>query len=124
DAYDDPSAEANLGSYRSFFGLSACTTANGCFTRVDQRGGTAYPIANKGWAEEISLDVDMVSAICPNCRTLLVEADSNSLANLGAAVNRAVAMGAVAVSNSYGGGEYGSETTDSGAYYNHPGVAV
>jgi subtilase family serine protease len=124
DAFDDPNAEANLATYRSHFGLSACTTAGGCFRKVDQRGGTAYPAANKGWAEEISLDVDMVSAICPNCTILLVEADTNSLANLGAAVNRAVAMGAMAVSNSYGGGEYSGETSDSGTYYNHPGVAV
>ena len=124
DAYDDPNAESNLASYRSFFGLTACTTASGCFRKVDQRGGTAYPIADRGWAEEISLDVDMVSAICPNCHILLVESDDNSLANLGAAVNRAVALGAMAVSNSYGGGEYSGESSDSAAYYNHPGVAV
>ena len=122
DAFDDPNAATNLASYRSFFGIPACGT--GCFTKVDQRGGTQYPIADRGWAEEISLDLDMVSAICPNCHILLVEADDNSLANLGAAVNRAVAMGAMAVSNSYGGGEYSGESSDSAAYYNHPGVAV
>jgi len=119
DAYDDPNAAADLAQYRAHFGLPAAS-----FTKVDQRGGTAYPIADKGWAEEISLDLDMVSAICPNCGILLVEADDNSMANLGAAVNRAVAMGAAAVSNSYGGGEYGSEASDSSAYYDHPGVVV
>jgi hypothetical protein len=122
DAYDDPNAASNLATYRSYWNLPAC--GSGCFAKVDQRGGTSYPSANKGWAEEISLDLDMVSAICPNCHILLVEADSNSLANLGAAVNRAVAMGAVAVSNSYGGGEYSGETSDSNSYFNHPGVVV
>jgi subtilase family serine protease len=121
DAFDDPNAEADLGHYRSQFGLPACTTANGCFRKVNQNGGTTPPSSNVGWAEEISLDIDMVSAICPNCHILLVEATSASFANLGAAVNRAATMGAVAISNSYGG----SDTRDSSApFYNHPGIAV
>jgi subtilase family serine protease len=122
DAYDDPTAEADLGVYRSQYGLPACTTANGCFRKVDQNGGTKYPKVNGGWAQEISLDLDMASAICPNCHLLLVEASSASFANLGAAVNRAAAMGANVVSNSYGG----SDASDSsyGSYYNHPGVAI
>src|SRR3954452_5777773 len=73
DAYDDPNAESNLNTYRSTFGIAACTTANGCFRKVNQSGGTTPPAADPGWAEEISLDVDMVSAICPNCHILLVE---------------------------------------------------
>ncbi|MGI5133997.1 MULTISPECIES: hypothetical protein [unclassified Streptomyces] len=60
DAYDDPNAEADLAVYRQQFGLPACTTANGCFSKVSQRGGTDYPAPNAGWAGEISLDVDMV----------------------------------------------------------------
>jgi subtilase family serine protease len=119
DAYDDPNAASDLANYRSFFGIPAAN-----FTKVDQNGGTSYPAADYGWSQEISLDLDMVSAICPNCKILLVEANSNSLTDLGTAVNRAVAMGAVAVSNSYGGGEYSGETSDSATYYNHPGVAV
>src|SRR5213076_992524 len=101
---DDPNAESNLGVYRAKFGLPACTTANGCFKKVNQSGGTTPPTGNTGWAEEISLDVDMASAICPNCNILLVEASSNSYANLGTAVNRAATMGAKSISNSYGGG--------------------
>jgi len=121
DAFNDPNAESDLAVYRSQFGLPACTTANGCFRKVDQNGGTNYPRRNTGWAEEISLDVDMVSAICPGCHILLVEASSNSFANLGASVNRAATMGANAISNSYGG----SDTADSSApFYNHPGIAV
>src|SRR5438067_6931570 len=123
DAYDDPTAESDLAVYRSQFGLSACTTANGCFKKVNQSGGTSYPSANTGWAEEISLDLDMVSAICPNCHILLVEASSASFANLAAAVDEAAALGANAISNSYGGGEYSNEGNDQ-SHYNHPGIAV
>jgi len=125
DAYDDPNAEADLAVYRSTFGLPACTTANGCFRKINQTGGTTYPRGSGSWAEEISLDLDMVSAICPGCHILLVEATSASLANLGTAVNTAAkTAGVVAISNSYGGTEYSSETTDEGKYYNHPGIAI
>src|SRR5258708_34198633 len=124
DAFDDPKAATDLAYSPTYFGIPLGTGGNGTFTKVDQRDGTAYPAANYGWSQEISLDLDMVSAICPKCNILLVEADSNSLADLGTAVNRAVAMGAMAVSNSYGAGEYSSETTDSQTYFNHPGAAV
>ena len=124
DAYDDPNAEADLGVYRSQFGLPACTTANGCFRKVDQNGGTSYPSGDTGWAEEISLDLDMVSAVCPNCRILLVEASSNFLTDLGSAVNGAATLGASEISNSYGGGESSSDTSFDSQYYNHPGVAI
>ena len=124
DAYNDPNAEADLGVYRSQFGISACTTANGCFKKVNQSGGTKYPTNNGGWAQEISLDLDMVSAICPNCHILLVEASSASLANLGTAVNEAAKLGATEISNSYGGGESSNETSSQAAYYNHPGIVI
>lgn len=123
DAFDDPNAESDLATYRSQFGLPACTTANGCFRKVNQRGGTTPPAADAGWAGEISLDVDMVSAVCTQCHILLVETDDNSLDNLGAGVNTAVSLGAKYVSNSYGGSEDSSET-GSDTFYNHPGVAV
>ncbi|MFD8006619.1 S53 family peptidase [Streptomyces mirabilis] len=124
DAYDDPSAEADLAVYRSQYGLPACTTANGCFKKTDQNGGTKYPHGNSGWAEEISLDLDMVSAACPNCKILLVEAGSASMTNLGTAVNTAVRLGAKFVSNSYGGSESSSDATYDSSYFNHPGVAI
>lgn len=124
DAYDDPNAEADLSVYRSAFGLAPCTTANGCFRKVDQSGGTSYPRANGGWAQEISLDLDMVSAICPNCHILLVEATTNSLADLGTAVNEAAKLGANAISNSYGGSESSSDTSYDSSYYNHPGHVI
>jgi subtilase family serine protease len=120
DAYNDPTAEADLGVYRSQFGLSACTTANGCFKKVGQTGTSTLPRTNSGWAQEISLDVDMVSAACPTCHILLVEANSSSFANLATAVNTAATtVGVVAISNSYGGGDQAELTA-----YNHPGIAI
>jgi hypothetical protein len=126
DAYDDPTAEADLAVYRSTYGLSACTTDNGCFRKVNQRGATA-PLpasgASSGWAVETALDLEMASAACPQCHILLVEADEPSMADLAAAVDTSVALGATEVSNSYGGTEAHGTTTFA-KYYSHPGVAV
>jgi hypothetical protein len=125
DAYDLPSAESDLAVYRSHFDLPACTTASGCFRKVNQSGATSpLPAADAGWGQEIALDIDMVSAICPNCKILLVEATNNQSENLGTAVNTAVSLGAVAVSNSYSGPEWSGESTNDSLYYNHPGVAI
>nr|WP_225956730.1 putative Ig domain-containing protein [Amycolatopsis lexingtonensis] len=125
DSNDDPNAESDLAAYRSTYGLPACTTANGCFKKVNENGQTSpLPTADSGWAGEISLDVDMVSAICPNCHILLVEANQPSMADLGTAVNTAVSLGAKFVSNSYGGGEDGSENSYDSSYFHHPGVAI
>lgn len=124
DAYDNPNAESDLNAYRAQYGLSPCTTANGCFTKVNQNGGSTMPAGDTGWGQEIDLDIEMASAICPTCHILLVEASSNGFVDLGTAVNRAAAMGATAISNSYGtSGEFSGETTYS-SYYNHPGIAV
>jgi subtilase family serine protease len=118
DAYDDPKAESDLAVYRSTFGLPACTTANGCFRKVNQNGTAApLPAPDAGWAGEESLDLDMVSAICPKCHILFVEA-SNANSGLDTAVNTAVKLKANVVSNSYGGGEYAA----SDPAFVHPGV--
>jgi subtilase family serine protease len=122
DAFGYPNAESDLATYRAQFGLPPCTTANGCFHKVDQRGGTAFPRSNTGWEQESALDLDMASAICPSCQLLLVEGDTNSFANLAAAVNTAARLGAHVISNSYGGGEAGTTATE--VSYNHPGIAV
>jgi hypothetical protein len=122
DAYDDPNAASDLANYRSTYGLPPC--GPGCFTKVNQSGGTSYPSGDAGWGEEISLDLDMVSAICPNCKIILVEASSSTLASLGTAVNEAAKLGATQISNSYGGGESGSENSYSTSYFNHPGVDI
>ena len=123
DAYGYPNLERDLGVYRSYFGLPACTKASGCLRVIDQNGGTSLPRFNAGWAGETALDVDAVSATCPACKIVVVEAKTNSFANLGAAVVTASRQpGVVAISNSYGGGDASDATY--GTYYNHPGIAV
>ncbi|MEU6090603.1 putative Ig domain-containing protein [Streptomyces sp. NPDC047085] len=125
DAYNDPNAEADLGTYRSTYGLSACTKANGCFKQVSQTGSTTnLPTNDTGWAGEEALDLDMVSAVCPNCNIILVEANSANDTDLGIAENEAVALGAKVVSNSWGGSEASSQTTEDTQYFKHPGVAI
>ena len=124
DAYNDPHAAADLKIYRQQYGLPACTAASGCFRKVNEKGQQGpYPAADRNWAEEESLDIDMVSAICPRCRILLVEATSASLADLGQSVDTAIRLGAKYVSNSYGAVEYSGETAGD-TYYDHPGVAI
>jgi subtilase family serine protease len=122
DAYNDPHVEADLAVYDKAFGLGACTTANGCFRRINESGKTSpLPASNGEWASEISLDVQMAHAICQNCRILLVEAASERWDDFGAAENAAVSAGATVISNSYGGTEAsGYEDTA----YDHPGVVV
>jgi subtilase family serine protease len=123
DAYGYANAESDLAVYRSTYGLPPCTTANGCFRKVNQNGVQGnYPRQNTGWAQETALDLDMVSAMCPHCRILLVEASSATFGNLATAENTAAALGAHVISNSYGGGESGSQSYETA--YNHPGVAI
>ncbi|WP_327697596.1 putative Ig domain-containing protein [Streptomyces sp. NBC_00459] len=125
DAYNDPNAESDLATYRSTYGLSACTKANGCFKQVSQTGSTtSLPTNDTGWAGEEALDIDMVSAVCPNCSIILVEANSATDSDLGTAENEAVALGAKFVSNSWGGDEASSQTTEDTSYFKHPGVAI
>lgn len=123
DAYDDPNAEGDLGVYRSTFGLPACTTKNGCFEKLNQHGQAGpYPAANSGWALEESLDVDMVSAICPNCHIVLMESNDSIAQSLGKAVDEAVKLGADVVSNSYIG--YGQRGSKNEGHYTHAGVIM
>jgi hypothetical protein len=124
DAFDDPNAEADLGVYRSTYHLSACTTANGCLKKVNQTGQQGnYPPPDSGWAEEIALDLNMVSAVCPNCNILLVEANTNAYADLVTAEDTAASLGATEISNSFSSSEFIAETTLD-AHFNHPGIAI
>ena len=118
DAYDDPHAEADLKVYRSHYGLSECTTANGCFEKVNQSGkAEKYPAAEPEWSGEISLDLDMVSAICANCHILLVEA--NNPEGLFAAEDEAASFGATTeISDSWGEPETPEEGS-SDSHFNH-----
>jgi subtilase family serine protease len=121
DAYDDPNAESDLGVFSTQYNLPACTTANGCFSKVNQTGGTKYPRTDSGWSLEISLDVQWVHAIASGAKILLVEASSNSFTNLMAAEDYAKTH-ANYVSNSWGAAEFSGES----AYDSHfvqPGVS-
>jgi len=114
DAYGYARAESDLATYRSQYGLPACTSASGCFKKVNQSGGTSLPREDTGWAQESALDLDMASAMCPNCKIVLVEANSNSFANLAAAVAYAKTIpGVRAISNSYGGSDSVGTSYDS-----------
>ncbi len=105
DAYDDPNIQSDLAIYVGRYQIAP----TGTFTKVDQTGGTNYPKVNSGWALEISLDVEITRALCPNCNILLVEANSNSLSDLLVAEDYARTQADV-VSNSWGGGESLTET--------------
>jgi subtilase family serine protease len=114
DAYDNPNLAADLAVYRSTYGLSACSGS--CLTKVNQTGGSSLPSGNTGWGAEEALDVDIASAICPNCNIVVVEADSSSSGDLLKAVSEARKLGATTISNSYAGSEYPGEQ-DKGSPY-------
>lgn len=124
DMGDDPNAASDLAVYRKAFGLPACTVANGCFSKVTETGATSgFGPGNQQWAAEISLDLDMVSAVCPQCHIMLVETASSDIDDFGTAVNTAVSLGATEVSNSYYTAEYAGIIGDD-QDYNHPGVPI
>ena len=127
DAYDYPQAESDLATYRSTFALPACNFANGCFIRVNQTGQASnYPIQDPahGWELEEALDLDMASAICPNCEIVLVEANTPAGSDFFQAEDTAATTcGATVISNSWDGNEYVGEVTDE-VHFNHPGVQI
>ena len=108
DAFDDPGIESDLGTFSSTFALPSCTTANSCFTKATPQG---LPRTDRGWALEISLDVEWVHAIAPGAKILLVEAKTNSFTNLFGAVDFAASQAGVhQISMSWGGGEFSTES--------------
>jgi hypothetical protein len=135
DSTADSSAQTDVGTYRSEFGLPACTTASGCFTTVDADGGTNYPASGPaGWTLTDAEELDAVSAVCPNCHLLLVEADQPQIpttttggtteTGIGQAVNEAVALGAKFVVTTLAEPEVSGETSWDTAYFDHPGVVI
>ena len=126
EAYDTPNLASDVAAYRTEYGLPLCTTASGCLRKVNQNGkASPLPASGRftGWDLEAILDADMVSAACPRCKILVVEARSATFGDLGAAVNTAARLGAVAISNSYGAEEDGHAMRFAGDY-RHPGHAV
>ncbi len=108
DAYDLPTAENDLNVFAAQYGLPSCTTANGCFTKKLMAPRVR---ADAGWGLEIALDIEWAHAIAPGAKILLVEAKSASGSDLLAAVDYARSLAdVVAVSMSWGGNEFSSET--------------
>ncbi len=125
DAFDDPYAEMDLATYRQAYGLPACTTANGCFKKVNQNGFLMpLPSPNAMWGGEIALDIEMASATCPACKILLVEVDSDVGTNLYSGVVTAADLGAAAISNSWGSAEDSTIVAADDTYFKHPGVII
>jgi hypothetical protein len=122
DVGSDPNTGAQLSYYRAYFGLPACTKANGCFREVAQDGSTALPPTDAGWTTETAMDVQALSAVCPSCHILLVDAKSAGSADLGAAVQTAVRLGATYLSLSFGAPDSLLDRTLNLTYYNSPGV--
>jgi subtilase family serine protease len=122
EAYHDPRAAADLNIYRHEFHLAGCTPSDGCMRQVTQAGNTSWAGQSLGWTEETSLDLDMVSAICPNCHILLVEANAATITDLGPAVDEAVSLHANVVTISWGIADASDATY--GKYFDHPGVPI
>jgi subtilase family serine protease len=124
DAFRDPDAAQNLAVYRKEWHLGACTTKSRCLRIVNQKGKTSpLPRANASWGGEESLDLDMVSAICPKCHIILVEASSTLTSSMGPAENTAVRLGARFVSNSWNSAPFAGESRFN-HYFNHKGDAI
>ncbi len=125
DAFDAPNAEAEMNVYRQYYGIPPCTTANGCFRKLNQDGLPGpYPPGDAGWEGEIMVDLDMVSATCPDCKIVLIEARSQNGVDLGPCVAKAHDLGAVSVNNSYGGPEDDPDSVASFSFYLQPGMLV
>ena len=118
-----PERRVRPGDLRQQYDLPDCTTGNGCFTKVNQSGGTSYPATNSSWISR-SRSTSRRALDLRDLQGLLVEANSASIASLGAAENEAAALGAVAISNSWGSSESSSETSWDSAFFDHPGVAI
>jgi subtilase family serine protease len=124
DAYNDPNINADLQTFDTQYGLAACSITNGCLKVVNQTGGSTLPANDTtGWSVEESLDVEAVHSVCQKCKIILIEANSDSNADLAAAENEAVTLNANVISNSYGGQEAGANSTFNAAY-NHPGTVI
>lgn len=134
DAYGYAAIESDLAVYRRQYGLPDCTIANGCLKVVNQLGQTSplppNPPANDDWTIETALDMDMVSAACPRCNILVVQATSNAGDGLFVAQNAAAQLGATVISNSWGGPEPAPTAANTNplgaeeAYFVHPGIAI
>ena len=104
DAFNDPNIAADLHTFDVKMGIADPPS----LTVESQTGGSVSTLkTDAGWASEISLDVEWAHAIAPNAKIVLVEANTDSLSNLMAAVNTARNISSVSVvSMSWGGSEF------------------
>ena len=123
DAYDNPHAEFDLAVYRQTYGLPPCTVANECFKKISQQKDTPLPRGDVVWGQEIDLDLQMASAICPMCKITLIAARSANLPDITLAARRAQSKNTSAISNSYATDESPQNNVFESAYY-HPSIAV
>ncbi len=160
DAYNDLTIEEDLSQYDHELSLPECTVADECFEKVNQDGQSSpspmpFPQSKgaltdeetackeddaaacklvqeaRGWAIEISLDVETAHAICQkSCKIVLVEAESPSYADLATAeLTAAEVMRADEISNSWGGPECeeGAGCEEAERYdraFDHPGIVI
>jgi MYXO-CTERM domain-containing protein len=126
-AYDYAAVASDLAAYRSQFGLPACTIESGCLTVVNQSGQTSplpgAPPSND-WTAEMALDLDMVSATCPSCKLLLVEADDDTGDGLKLGSGVAAQAGAKVIVDELGSPETSSSASDDSTYFDLPGVSI
>jgi subtilase family serine protease len=122
-AMNNPNAASDLAVYRATTGLPACSVASGCLRFAGENGSAALPPGDQTWGQEMSVDLDMASAICPNCNLLVVEASSANIEDLTTSVGTAIALGATVVSNSYTTPETAAVAADN-PKWNHPGVPI
>jgi PKD domain len=124
DAFNDPSALADLDTFDKNYGLPAETSST--FEVVGQDGSAILPANDTtGWSVEESLDVDTVRGMCNGCRIILVEVDDENLPDLATGEDTAVTLGATEISNSYGFDEYDFDPTAAdAAAFNHLGVVI
>jgi subtilase family serine protease len=129
DAYGYPTLAKDLKTYRRHFNLPNCDLKSGCF-RILNQGGEPSPLpapppdSDLGWLGEQALDVDMVSANCPRCRIVMIQAASNFSFDLFKAVRTGAKLHPSAISNSWGGREVGAERDAQATWFNHPGIAI
>lgn len=109
DAYDDPSAGADLKTFSTQFGLPAPS-----FTKVYASGTKPPNACVSGWEGEEALDIQWAHAMAPKAKIVLMEAASNSSTDLFSAVLSATAYigshgGKGEISMSWGSSEYSTE---------------
>ncbi len=124
DAFHDPNALSDLNAFDAEYGypaLGTCSaappftaTTGACFYQADPEGTFG---ADSGWIVEESLDIEWAHAEAPGATIVLVEAATNSYADLMSAVSWANDNGATEVSMSWDGPEFSTETTAYDSYF-------